>query len=99
MSHQTTLIYTEPLLRHAVFGFWRRSVGISFAVALAVVALSLGALVVHGTASWVVGTLSTVLIVGAAFAAAVYFVHYRSSLRTFREMGSPRATFRAEESS
>ena len=99
MSHEATLIYTEPLLRHAVFAFWRRSVGIGFAIALVVVALSLGGLVAQGMYSWLVGALATVLVLGASFAAALYFVHYRSSLRKFREMGDPQATFRAEESS
>jgi hypothetical protein len=54
MSHQTTLIYTEPVLRQAVFAFWRRSVGVGFIIALAVVALSLGALIAQGAASWLV---------------------------------------------
>jgi hypothetical protein len=99
MSHQTTLIYTEPVLRQAVFAFWRRSVGVGFIIALAVVALSLGALIAQGAASWLVAALSTVLVVGVAFAVALYVVHYRNSLRKFRELGSPQATFRAEESS
>lgn len=99
MFHQATLIYTEPLLREAVFAFWRRSVGAGFLVALTVVALSLGILVAQSGTSWLIGALATILLVGFAVAAAVYFVHYRNSLRKFREMGSPQATFRAEESS
>src|SRR6266536_679041 len=99
MSHEATLIYSEPLLRQAVFAFWRRSVGVGFVVALTVVALSLGALLAQGSASWLVGALAAVLVVGVAFAVALYFVHYRGSLRKFRAMGSPPATFRAEESS
>jgi hypothetical protein len=99
MSHEATLIYTEPLLRQAVFAFWRRSVGVGFAVALAVVALALGALVAQGEASWLVGVLGTVFVAGVAFPTGLYFVHYRNSMRKLREMGSPQATFCAEESS
>ena len=99
MSHHATLIYAEPLLRQAVFAFWRRSVGVGFVVALAVVAISLGVLIGQGETSWLVGVLATVLALGIAFVVALYFVHYRNSLRKFREMGSPQATFLAEESS
>ena len=99
MSHQATLIYTEPLLRQAVFAFWRRSVGVGFVVALAVVVVSLGVLIGQGESSWLVGVLATVLALGILFPLALYLVHYRNSLGKFREMGSPQATFIAEESS
>ena len=50
-------------------------------------------------ASWLVGALAAVLVLGIGFAAAVYVVHYRKSLRKFRQMDKPQATFRADESS
>ena len=99
MSHETTLIYSETLLRQAVFAFWRRSVGVGFIVALLVGALGLIVLIAQGVASWLAGALAAVLVLGIGFAAAVYFVHYRKSLRKFRQMDKPQATFRADESS
>ena len=99
MSHETTLIYSEALLRQAVFAFWRRSIGVGFFVALLVAALGLGVLVAQGMASWIVGTLAAVLVLGIAFATVVYVVHYRNSLRKFHQMDKPQATFRADESS
>jgi hypothetical protein len=99
MSHETTLIYSEALLRQAVFAFWRRSIGVGFIVALLVGALGLIVLIAQGVASWLAGVLAAVLVLGIGFAAAVYFVHYRKSLRKFRQMDKPRATFRADESS
>ncbi len=99
MSYETTLIFSEPLLRKAVFGFWRRSIGVSFLVALLVVTISLGVLLVQSDASWVTGVLATVLFFGVLFAAALYFIHYRASLRKFRAMNNSQAIFRAEESS
>jgi hypothetical protein len=99
MSHEVTLIYSESLLRQAVFAFWRRSVGVGFFVALLVAALGLGVLVAQGQASWIVAALAALLVLGIAYATAVYLVHYRNSLRKFREMDKPRATFRADESS
>lgn len=99
MSHEATLIFTEPLLRAAVFAFWRRSIGVGFVVALLLVAISLGFLLVQGDTSWVVGALAAVLFFGVAFAAALYLLHYRAALRKFRAMGNPQATFRVDESS
>lgn len=99
MSHEATLTFTEPLLRKAVFAFWRRSVGVGFIFALMLLAACLGLLLAQGDSSWVVGALAAVLFFGVAFAGAIYFVQYRASLRKFRAMGSPQATFRASESS
>src|SRR6185503_15604521 len=99
MSHETTLIYSESLLRQAVFGFWRRSVGVGFFVALLIAAIGLVVLVALGQSSWIIGGLATVLAVGVAFAIVVYVVHYRRSLQKFRQMDKPQALFRAEESS
>jgi hypothetical protein len=97
--HKTVLIYSEPLLRKAVFGFWRRTVGIGFVIALALVAVSLGFLLVQGVTSWVVGVLATVLVFAGAVLITLYVVHYRSALQKLRDMGTPQATFVADESS
>ena len=99
MPHEATLIYSTALLRQAVFAFWRRSVGVGFFVALLIATIGLVVLVALGQASWIIGALATVLAVGIGFAAAVYIVHYRNSLRKFRQMDTPRSTFRADESS
>jgi len=46
-----------------------------------------------------VGALGSVLALAIAMAVAVYVTHYRNAISKFREMGDPKATFRAEESS
>jgi len=99
MPYETTLIYSESLLRQAVFGFWHRSVGIGFFVALLIAALGLVVLVALGQSSWIIGGLAAVLVFGIAFAIVVYVVHYRRSLQKFRQMNKPQATFRADDSS
>ena len=99
MPHETTLIYSETLLRQAVFAFWRRSVGVGFFVALLIAALGLVVLVALGQSSWIIGGLGAVLVLGIAFAIVIYVVHYRRSLHKFRQMDNPQAMFRAEESS
>jgi hypothetical protein len=99
MPHEATLIYDKELLNQSVFAFWKRSVGVGFFVALLVAALGLVVLVALGQSSWIIGGLAVVLLVGIAFAVAVYVAHYRKSLRRFHQMDNPQATFRAEESS
>ncbi|MES2889628.1 MAG: YcxB family protein [Pseudomonadota bacterium] len=99
MSHQATLVYAEPLLREAVLAFWRRTVGVGYLVVLIALVLTLGALLVQGQRSWLVGMLATTVALGVAFAALLFAVHHRRALRKLREMGEPLATFRAEAAS
>ena len=99
MSYETTLIYTEPLVRQAVLASWRRSIGIGYVIALVVSAFILGLLIAQGNSSWLIGSLATALAFGVLIAALLYVFHYRNSLREFREMGSPHATFLIEEAS
>lgn len=99
MEHETTLEYSVPLLREAVAGFWRRSVGVGTLIALAVCAGMLGVLLAQGDRSWVVGLLGSVVALGTVFVVAIYAVHYRNAVQKLRDMGSPRATFSTTDSS
>ena len=99
MSHEATLIYSESLLREAVFGFWRRSIGMGFILMLVALVVVLGVLVALGAPVWIIVTLAVLLVLAAAVAVALYIGYYRNSLRKFRTMSTPRATFRADESS
>ena len=99
MSHEATLIYSESLLREAVFGFWRRSIGMGFILMLVALTVVLGVLVALGAPVWIIVTLVVLLVLAAAVAVGLYIGYYRNSLRKFRTMSTPRATFRADESS
>ena len=99
MNYETTLTYSEPLLRHAVFAFWRRTVGVGFLAALLLTGVSLVSLLARGEVSWIVGVLGTVFVFGILFVVALYFIHYRNSLAKFRDMGSPNAKFSVNDSS
>jgi len=99
MSHEATLIYSESLLREAVFEFWRRSIGMGFILMLVALTVVLGVLVALGAPVWIIVTLVVLLVLAAAVAVALYIGYYRNSLRKFRTMSTPRATFRADESS
>jgi hypothetical protein len=98
MSHETTLLFSEQIIRQAILGFLRRSLGTSFFVALMALAIYFGWLVVQEADTWHTGMAGAFLFVGIAGAVMVYFIHYRASLRRFREMGNGQATFRADAS-
>lgn len=99
MEQETTLEYNPPLLREAVMGFWRRSLGVGLLIASIFCAGMLGFLLVRGDRSWVVGMLAAVLLFGTLFVVAVYIVHYRNTLQKFRNMGAPQAVFKVSENS
>ncbi len=99
MPHEATLIYSESLLRQAVFAFWRRSVGLGFILMLAVLAAILVGIIALGAPLWLIVTLAVILAIAAGIAAALYVGYYRNSLRKFRTMEKPQATFCADESS
>jgi hypothetical protein len=98
MPFETTLVYTEPLLRRAVFCFWRREVGVRLPIAVLAMAAGLAWQIPAGENSWFTGVLATVLLLGVGMITAVYVVHYRNTMAKFREMGKPEATFRADAS-
>lgn len=95
MEHEATLEYTLPLLREAVAGYWRRSVGVGVLVALIVCGGMFAALLAQGDRSWVVGLLGATIAFCVAFVVAVYVVHYRNAVQKLRDMGAPRARFKA----
>jgi YcxB-like protein len=99
MSHEVILDYNEHLLRQAVLRFWWRLIGARFVIALVVMAAGLAWLVSHGDRSWFVGVLATGLTLSVAFIFLIYFVHYRSAMRKFKNMGEPKGTLTVSETS
>lgn len=99
MTYETTLVYSVPLLRKAVFAFWRRSVGAGYIVILILLSAFLAFRVLQGDTSWAVGALGSALALGMGMAVALYVVHFRSAMSKFSALDDSKATFRAEESS
>ena len=99
MPHQSTLAYTESIVREAVLAFWRRTVGVGLFVALGLLLCSLSFFVWRGDRSWVVGALGAFLVFGLGFALLVYFVHLRNALAKFRGMGTPTAMLSLDDAS
>jgi hypothetical protein len=98
MQHQTTLTYSQSLIRQAVWGFWRRVVGLRFAFALALAAASLAFLLLDGDRSWFVGVIATALAFGILFVVALFFIHDRNSAHKLRAMGNGQAELTATPS-
>lgn len=97
MPLETTLVYNEPLIRRAVFLYWRRTVGAFFVPALLVTTGYFVALLMQHDLSWQTGAIGTCVGVGFLSSATVYVVHYRNTLAKFRQLGDPTATFRADD--
>lgn len=92
-----TLHYQEPLIRRAVWAFWRRATGWTFFAATGVLLGSLIALLAAGDTSWFVGLIGAVFLLAVGFAGALYFVHLRASLTRFRRMEVPEARLEMKE--
>jgi len=99
MEHQATLTYSEPLIRQAVFAFWRRSLGTGVLAAVAVLIIVFCYLLFVGDRSWVVGVLASCAALAIGLPMALFAVHYSNSRQKFRAMGLPRAKLIATESS
>ena len=99
MQHQTTLVYTEPLLRRAVRAYWNQSVGSGFVFAILFTAIALFALLWKGDRTWWVGAIGAVLCFGMTIAIMVYVVQLRNSMAKFRAMGEPTATLSVDDQS
>ena len=97
MSYHATLVFTEPLVRQAAQAFGRRTVGIGFPFALAVMAAWLAALLWQGVTTWLVGALAMVLGFSVVILVLIYVVHYRNALRKFLEMCPRPASVQAED--
>lgn len=95
--HETTLIYTETLVKRAVLRYWRRTLGVGYAIALLMVIVSFGALVVLDTDLWILAALGGTIVLAVGFSIVVYAVHYSSSMGRFRRMDVPAARFIADE--
>lgn len=74
------LRYTEPLIRSAVWSFWRRAAGWRYFLAMALLLASIIYSVAHGDRSWWVSVSATVLCLAIIIAIALYFVHYRGAI-------------------
>jgi hypothetical protein len=99
MPHQATLKYNEPILRQAVFVFWRRTVGVGIPVTLVVGLCCLAVLLLQDGASWIVGALATFFSMIVAFIVAVYVAHLRMAMRKLHDMEASQLVFIAGESS
>lgn len=98
MLVDVTLKYSESIVRDAAVANWRRALGFRFVAALALVGVSLAALIWRGERSWIVGMLATVLALGIAFAFVGYLVPLRGSLRRLHQMQTREAQFQGESS-
>lgn len=99
--NQTTLRYSEPLLRAAVRAFCLRAVvrglGLRFFVVLAIVIACVTALLAQGARGWAVPFMISALLFAALFITTIYIAHLRNTVGTFRRMRRPEGTLSFDE--
>ena len=99
MNNTSTLHYSLPLIRRAIFQFWWRVVGWRFIFAILLITTALIALFIRGDRSWVVGLLSAVLFFGLLCVTALYGIHFNNAVRKFKAMDKPIADLSISEQS
>ena len=85
------LHYSEALIRRSVGRFWWRVIGWRFVGAFVLLLGSVAFLLASGDRSWLVGLMGAVVVLAITFAAALYLIHSRASLRRLRRMRRPEA--------
>ena len=97
MPHTAALTFSDSIVTKATFAFWRRTVGLGFPLALAVMAVYVACLALNGERSWEVGVLGTVVAIGLVFLVALYVVHYRNGRQKLRDTGRPLAEIATDD--
>jgi hypothetical protein len=99
--HSATLKYDERLVTRAVWSYWRRSLGPSFLIVVPLISVFLAVDGVGGGRPSYGRLVAAALFIGIGLGMPilVYWVHYRNSMRKFRGMKEPVATFVAAEES
>jgi hypothetical protein len=85
---QTTVTYSEPLIRRAIFRFWKRFIAWHGFAAIAVCTVVCAWAVLWQAEAWIIyGSLALWLLLGTS--AGVYFTYLSRSLSKFRRMNDP----------
>ena len=94
---QTTLRYSEPLLREAVRRFVVRALfrrmGVVFWLAFGSLVLDLAWQLWRHENDWMTGFLAATVFCAGTFIAALYTAHCRNTIGRFRKMRTPEAAF------
>ena len=97
MRFQTTLNYSAPVLKHAVFTYWRRLLGIGYFISILTLVAAFVVLLVKGDHSYLLAALAIVLLLGIVMPCALYRYQYKTTMNAFRAMDEPSATFIVED--
>jgi YcxB-like protein len=74
-------------------------VGGFYLLVLFAMSLGVAALVSQGDRSWLMGLMGMAIGMGYLMLLCLYVIHLKNSMAKLRDMGSPNATFRADEQS
>ena len=99
MSYETTLIYTEKIVRRAIVAYWRRTIAFRYLLLPLALIGWLAFTISQGESSVLTRGAAGATLVGVTLWAFLYLIHYRKSMAKFREMRDPRIKFRASDES
>lgn len=93
------LVFRKELLRRAVLELWQRKYGAGCPVSVITCALILATSISSEDHSWFSGAPASILGIALWTAISTYQVQYLQTMKKFRALDSPQATFLAEEAS
>ena len=85
MSLEAKLVYSEPLVRQAVLGYWRRRLGRRALIALLLMAISLVWLILDQAEAWAIGGVVALIAYSMVLIVALGWALYRRLMRSVRE--------------
>ncbi len=99
MEYRIIVTYGDRTINSAAKHFWIKSQRLNLVIGPVVLLLAWGLWFVSGGKSWLTATLIVLCLVLIIISIAVYFVYRHRSLRIFREMESPQATWKFTDDS
>ena len=93
------LRYSEDTVRSAVTQFYKRTVGVSLPIVLALMLVFFIYLLATSNTGRVTGLAGSAVAFGLAFLIALYVAHYRNSMQRFRAMKDPKAVLELHDDS
>jgi len=94
LEREIIVTYSDNIINSAVKHFWMKSQRHNLIIGPIVLLLACGLWFVTGTMPWLTATLIALCCILIIVSIAVYFVYRYRSFKVFREMESPRATWR-----
>ena len=99
MMHSVILKFTEREALNSVNRLWKRTLGLSFAIAYGLMAVSMIWLIRSGDRSWLLGVVASVIVLAGIFITSSYLYHRRDAIRKFQQLDNGEILFSFDNAS